>query len=263
MACLAKAIQASDTPIDKHVCVSGIGCTGRVAGYLNIDSFHTTHGRALPFATGLKLSNPDLEVTVVSGDGDLFAIGGNHMLHAARRNIDINIICVNNFNYAMTGGQLGPTTPVGSKTSTTPYGNPEGPLNLPHLVAALGAVFVARWSALHLRQLQRAISRALDKEGFTFVEVLSPCPVGFGRANSLGEGIDEMMFYRDQCVVDDSAPLDTLETDMSKESAVVLGNFIDRERPVYQPMGTEPPERRKRPIIYRPAHPEVRAREAP
>ncbi len=263
MACFANAIQESGIPIEKHICVSGIGCTGRVAGYLNVDSFHTTHGRAIPFATGLKLSNPELNVTVFSGDGDLFAIGGNHMLHAARRNVDITVICVNNFNYGMTGGQLGPTTPYAAKTTTTPYGNPEGPLNIPHLVAALGAVFVARWTVLHVRQLQKAIAYALKKEGFTFVEVLSPCPVGFGRPNDLGDGIDEMQFYKRQSIVDDQAPLESVGIDMSKESTLVLGNFVDRERPVYQPMGTEPPEQRVRPTVYEPADPEMKAREAP
>ncbi len=263
MACLAMAMQESGIPIERHVCVSGIGCSGRVAGYLNVDSFHTTHGRAIPFATGLKLTNPDLKVTVFSGDGDIFAIGGNHFLHAARRNIDINVICVNNFNYGMTGGQLGPTTPWAAKTTTTPYGNPEGPLNLPHLAAALGAVFVARWTALHVRQLKKAMARALQKEGFTFIEVLSPCPVGFGRPNDLGEGLDEMWFYRKQSVVDDNAPLEALDIDMSKDSVLVLGNFVDRERSPYRPMGTEPPERRERPPVYHPAEPEVRAREAP
>jgi 2-oxoglutarate ferredoxin oxidoreductase subunit beta len=262
MACLANAMQASDIPVEKHVCVSGIGCSGRVAGYLNVDSFHTTHGRAIPYATGLKLANPDLKVTVFSGDGDLFAIGGNHMLHAARRNVDMTVICVNNFNYGMTGGQLGPTTPFAARTTTTPYGNPEGPLNIPHLVAALGAVFVARWTVLHVRQLQKAIAYALQKEGFTFIEVLSPCPVGFGRPNDLGEGLDEMWFYRRQCLVDDNAALESLDIDMSKESTVVLGNFVDRERPVYRPMGTEPLERRERARVYHPAEPEVRAREA-
>jgi len=263
MTCLAQAMLESDIPVEKHVCVSGIGCSGRVAGYLNVDSFHTTHGRGIPFATGLKLANPDLTVTVFSGDGDLFAIGGNHILHAARRNIDINIVCVNNFNYGMTGGQGGPTTPVAARTSTTPYGNPEGPLNLPYLAAALGAVYVSRWTSLHVRQLQRSMEQALKKKGFTFIEVISPCPVGFGRPNDLGEGLDEMLFYRRQSIVDDDAPLAALDIDMSKESALILGNFVNRDRPVYQPMGTEPPERRERTVAYEPAEPEVRAREAP
>ncbi|HXH22785.1 MAG TPA: thiamine pyrophosphate-dependent enzyme [Dehalococcoidia bacterium] len=233
MNCYVQAMLDSSIPLERHVIVSGIGCTGRVPGYVNIDSFHTTHGRAIPFATGLKLGNPDLEVTVFSGDGDLFAIGGNHILHAARRNIDLNVICVNNFNYGMTGGQLGPTTPRGAITSTTPYGNPEEALNLVHLMAALGAVYVARWSALHVRQLERSIARAFEKRGFTFIEVLSPCPVGFGRPNELGEGLDEMRLYRLECVVDDDADLADCAIDLRAHRPLVLGEFVDIERPVY------------------------------
>src|SRR3970282_1652819 len=135
---------ASGLPVEKQIVVWGIGCTGRVAGYLRLDSFHTTHGRAIPFATGLKMANPGLKVVVFSGDGDLISIGGNHFIHAARRNVDITVICVNNFNYAMTGGQVGPTTPLGALTSTTPYGNFEHPFNLPALAASCGAMFRAR-----------------------------------------------------------------------------------------------------------------------
>ncbi len=231
--CYVQAMVQSAIPADKHVIVSGIGCTGRVPGYVNIDSFHTTHGRAIPFATGLKLGNPELEVTVISGDGDLFAIGGNHILHAARRNIDLNIICVNNFNYGMTGGQLGPTTPRGAITSTTPYGNPEDALNLVHLMASLGAVFVARWSALHVRQLEEAIQRVFQKRGLTFVEVLAPCPIGFGRPNDLGEGLDEMQLYKLECVVDDTADLKDCGIDLRSHKPLILGNFIDIERTPY------------------------------
>jgi len=131
--CYVNAIKSSKKPLNKHICVSGIGCTGRVAGYVNIDTYHTTHGRPVPFATGLQIADPELEVTVFSGDGDIVAIGGNHFIHAARRNVDINVVCVNNFNYGMTGGQGGPTTPIDAKTSTTPYGCLEYPFNLPHL----------------------------------------------------------------------------------------------------------------------------------
>lgn len=239
MACLANAIAGSATPIDKHVVVSGIGCTGRVAGYLKVDSFHTTHGRAIPFATGLKLANPELEVTVISGDGDLFAIGGNHFIHAARRNADINVICVNNFNYGMTGGQGGPTTPPGAKTTTTPYGNAEPSFNLPQLAATLGAVFVARWTSLHVRQLEKAMRRALTKDGFTFIEALSPCPVGFGKSNDIGEGLDEMWLYRNNCVVHPDADLSQAEIDMKHDSSILLGDFVDIQRPAYRPAGRE------------------------
>jgi 2-oxoglutarate ferredoxin oxidoreductase subunit beta len=233
MACYGQAILDSGIPRDKHVVISGIGCTGRIPGYVDIDSFHTTHGRSIPFATGMKVGNPELEVTVISGDGDLFAIGGNHFLHAARRNMSINIICVNNFNYGMTGGQGGPTTPMGARTSTTPYGCFEAPLNMPWLAYALGAEFVARWTALHVRQLKESISRAMEKKGFTFIEVLAPCPIGFGRPNDLGEGLDEMHLYREECVVDHGADLLHTNIDLRQKAPIVLGNFVDIERPPF------------------------------
>lgn len=233
MACYGQAILDSGIPRDKHVVVAGIGCTGRIPGYVDIDSFHTTHGRPIPFATGLKVGNSELKVTVISGDGDLFAIGGNHFLHAARRNMNINVICVNNFNYGMTGGQGGPTTPMGARTSTTPYGCFEAPLNMPWLAYALGAVFVARWTALHVRQLKDSISRAMEKTGFTFIEVLAPCPIGFGRPNNLGEGLDEMHLYREECVVDHGADLLHANIDLRQKAPIVLGNFVDIERPPF------------------------------
>ncbi len=239
MAALTHAMADSGVPLEKHIVVCGIGCTGRVAGYMNLDTFHTTHGRAIPFATGLKLANPELQVTVVSGDGDLFAIGGNHILHAARRNIDINVVCVNNFNYAMTGGQMGPTTPPGSRTTTTPQGSTDPAFNLPYLTASLGAVFVARWTSLHVRQLHRAMIRAIQKRGLTFIEVLSPCPVGFGKSNNLGEGLDEMELYRRNGIIDPQADLSQTGIDMSHDSSITLGNFVDIERPVYRPSGLE------------------------
>ena len=226
-----EALKRSGIPRERHVVVSGIGCSGRVAGYIHIDSYHTTHGRAVAFATGLALANPELEVTVFSGDGDLFAIGGNHLIHAARRNVDLNVICINNFNYGMTGGQFGPTTPEGARTSTTPYGNPEEGFNLPYMAAAAGAVFVARWTSLHFRKLRDAILRAFQKKGFTFIEVVSPCPTSFGRPNELGEGLDEMTWYRESCVIDHDADLKTIGLSIHKDHPIVVGNFVDIERP--------------------------------
>ena len=233
MACYAEAILDSGIPQDNHVIVSGIGCTARIPGYLNIDSYHTTHGRSVPFASAMAVCNTNLEVSVVSGDGDMFAIGGNHLLHAARRNVDINVICVNNFNYGMTGGQAGPTTPGGAWTSTSPYGCYETAFNVPWVVASLGAVFVARWTALHVRQLKDSMSRAMEKKGFTFIEVLAPCPVGFGRRNGLGEGLDEMRLYLEECVVDHDADLSKADIDLRQKEPIILGNFVDIERPPY------------------------------
>lgn len=176
--------------MDKVAVVSGIGCTGRIAGYVRLDSFHTTHGRAIPFATGLKLANPDLKVIVLSGDGDIAGIGGNHFIHAARRNLEITVVCVNNFNYGMTGGQVGPTTPHEARAVTTQYGNFEYPFNLPYLAAASGASFVARWTVLHARQLEWTFRQALAHPGFSFVEVIAPCSTAYARWNPEGRGLD-------------------------------------------------------------------------
>ncbi len=176
--------------LDKVAVVSGIGCTGRIAGYVRLDSFHTTHGRALPFATGLKLANPELKVVVLSGDGDIAGIGGNHFIHAARRNLEITVVCVNNFNYGMTGGQVGPTTPHDARAVTAQYGNFEYPFNLPYLAAASGASFVARWTVLHARQLEWTLREALMHPGFSFVEVIAPCSTAYARWNQEGRGLD-------------------------------------------------------------------------
>lgn len=229
------AIGESGIETDRHVCVSGIGCSGRAAGYVNVDSYHTTHGRALPFALGIAVHNQDLNVTVISGDGDLAAIGGNHLIHAARRNVNLNVICINNFNYGMTGGQAGPTTPVGARASTAPHGAVEQPFNLPHLAKAAGATFVARWTILHVRQFIDAVLHAMHKRGFSFIEVLSPCPTSFGRTNRLGEGLDEVELYRQRCRIENGAQnLEELDIDIiDHDKSITVGNFVDIERPHY------------------------------
>jgi 2-oxoglutarate/2-oxoacid ferredoxin oxidoreductase subunit beta len=229
-----RAIQKSTIPRDMQVSISGIGCTGRVSGYLNLDSFHTTHGRAIAFATGMAVVRPELEITVIAGDGDLGVIGGNHLIHAARRNVDLNVIMVNNFNYGMTGGQHGGTTPLGAKTHTSPYGNVETPFNVPYLVAASGASFVARWTALHVRQITAAISRMMEVKGFAFMEVLSPCPPTFGEFNGFPDALDMMEYFRDKSVVDHNADLSKIGVTVRPEDEVVVGNFVDRKRPSYQ-----------------------------
>jgi len=229
--CYLAGLEQSGLDLDKCVIVSGIGCAGRAPGYTNIDSFHTTHGRAIPFATGLKLAKPELNVTIFSGDGDIFAIGGNHFIHAARRNVDINIICINNFNYGMTGGQFGSTTPLGAKTTTSPYGNFEHPFNLVDVAAASGAVYVARWTTLHVRRLTKSIKEALLKKGFTFIEIISPCPTSYGRRNKLGEGLDEMKYYRDHSVIRHG--IDPKEAELNFNGEIVVGKFIDTEKPTF------------------------------
>ncbi len=229
--CFLRALQKSGLDLDKVAVVSGIGCTGRVAGYVKLDSFHTTHGRSIPFATGLKLANPELKVVVFSGDGDLIAIGGNHLIHAARRNVDMTIICVNNFNYGMTGGQVGPTTPVGARTSTSPYGCFEHPFNLPYLAAASGAVYVARWTVLHVRRLEKSILDALHKRGFSFVEVISPCPTLYGRWNKQRTGLDQMRYYHDKGVIKHG--IDPKEADIELGGEIIEGVFVDIEKPTF------------------------------
>jgi 2-oxoglutarate ferredoxin oxidoreductase subunit beta len=229
--CFCRALSDSGLDLDQVAIVSGIGCTGRTAGYLNLDSFHTTHGRAIPFATGLKLANPDLKVVVYSGDGDLTAIGGNHFLHAARRNMDLMVVCVNNYTYGMTGGQVAPTTPLGPVQTTMPYGNFENPFNLPFLADACGAVYVARWTVYHVRQLAKAMREGLQKKGFVFIEALSPCPTLYSRRNRLGDGVDQVKYYKERSTVKNGA--DTKEVGLTFQGDIVVGKFVDRERPTW------------------------------
>jgi 2-oxoglutarate ferredoxin oxidoreductase subunit beta len=230
--CFTRALDASGFDLDKVAVVSGIGCTGRVAGYLKLDSFHTTHGRAIPFATGLQLANPELKVVVYSGDGDLTAIGGNHLIHAARRNADMLVVCVNNFTYGMTGGQVTPTTFRRAIASTTPYGAYEETFNLPMLADSSGAVYVARWTAYHVRQLAKSMGEALNKKGFRFIEILAPCPTLYLRRNKLGDGLDEMKFYQEKSVIKNGA--DTRAVTLDFRTEITVGKFVDRERPTLE-----------------------------
>ena len=231
MVCFIKALEDQNIPLNKIVVVSGIGCTGRIAGYLNLDSYHTAHGRAIPFATGLKMANPELTVVVFSGDGDLFAIGGNHFIHAARRNVDINVVCVNNLNYGMTGGQFGPTTPIGARTATTFEGNMEQPFNLPFLAKASGAVYVARWTTIHVRKIKASLEAVFKKKGFTFIEIISPCPTAYGSMNKMGTPLEIMKYYRDNSIVKHGA--DPGEAHIGLKSEIIVGTFVDIEKPVY------------------------------
>ena len=225
------ALRKSETDLDKVVVVSGIGCTGRVAGYVKLDSFHTTHGRAIPFATGIKLANPEMKVVVFSGDGDIAGIGGNHFIHAARRNMDITIICVNNFNYAMTGGQVAATTPRGANTSTAPYGNFENSFSLPYLAEAAGATYVARWTALHLRRVTKSIQEALKWRGFSFIEVITPCVTLYARRNRLGDGLNLLKYYHDNSEIRHN--VDTRTVDIEFQGKLIVGKFVEKEKPTF------------------------------
>jgi 2-oxoglutarate ferredoxin oxidoreductase subunit beta len=190
------AIEDLGLDMDKVVFASGIGCSSRIPGYVNGDGLHTTHGRAIAFATGIKAANPELKIIVVSGDGDGTGIGGNHFIHAARRNIDMTVIILNNFIYGMTGGQLAPTAPKGSIATTAPYGNIEGAFNICELATALGAAYVARWPVSYPYQPIKSIKEALQTRGFSLVELMSPCPTAYGRRNKLGK-IDKLWGWYD------------------------------------------------------------------
>lgn len=227
----AEALRKEKYDLDKIAVVSGIGCTGRVAGYTKLDSFHTTHGRAIPFATGLKLAKPDTKVVVFSGDGDIAGIGGNHLIHAARRNMDLVVICVNNFNYAMTGGQVAATTPKDANASTAPYGNFENAFNLPYLTDAAGATYVARWTSLHLRRVTKSIQEALNKRGFSFIEVITPCVTLYARRNRLGDGLNLLKYYYDMSEIQHGA--DTRTLDISYQGKLIVGKFVDKEKPTF------------------------------
>ncbi len=207
--------------------VSGIGCGAWIPSpHFNADTLHTTHGRAIAFATGLKLARPELTVVVISGDGDLAAIGGNHLIHAARRNLDITVICSTNFIYGMTGGQVAPTTFTGDRTTTSPYGNPERPFDLARLVAAAGANYVARWTTAHPIQASRSIRKALERKGFSFIEILSQCPTAYGRRTGAGQAPDMIKWFKQLPVRKRGQPLTpSVPTKMGQD----LGEFADRE----------------------------------
>lgn len=194
---LVQAIDNLKLHKDDVCIVSGIGCSSRAAGYLDFNTLHTTHGRALAFATGIKLAKPHLEVIVVTGDGDCTAIGGNHLIHAARRNIGITTIVYNNSIYGMTGGQYSPTTPFGDRGTTAPYGNFGQPFDLVELAGAAGATYTARSTVYHTVQLAAYIQNAIAHKGFSLVEAVSICPTYYGRKNHKGSPAEMMEWLRD------------------------------------------------------------------
>jgi 2-oxoglutarate ferredoxin oxidoreductase subunit beta len=215
----------------KFAFVSGIGCGAWIPSpHFKADTLHTTHGRAIAFATGLKLSNPELKVVVISGDGDLAAIGGNHLIHAARRNMDLTVICSNNYIYGMTGGQVGPTTFTGDLTTTTPYGNPERPFDLARLVTAAGANYVARWTTAHPIQAARSIKTALERRGFSFIEMISQCPIAYGRRTHAGGPPEMIQWFKKFPVRKKGAPIDQR---VPTKDGMDLGVFADRDEVPY------------------------------
>ncbi len=185
---------------DELCVVSGIGCSSRISGYLDCDTFHTLHGRALPAATGVKLAKPHLKVVVFGGDGDMLAIGGNHFIHAARRNIDVTVFVLNNFTYAMTGGQYSPTTPTCARAATAPYGNLERDFDICFMARATGAMFVARSTTYHVAHLKKMAKLALGKRGFSVVEIVSQCPTFYGRHQGMGDAVKMLEWIQERSI---------------------------------------------------------------
>ncbi|MFB3816870.1 MAG: thiamine pyrophosphate-dependent enzyme [Candidatus Methylomirabilales bacterium] len=226
---ILQAIHELGLSLDDFVFVSGIGCSAWIPSpSFYADVLHTTHGRPIAFATGIKAALPGKRVMVVSGDGDLTAIGGNHLIHAARRNIAMTVFCVNNGIYGMTGGQVAPTTPLGLRTVTTPFGNAENPFDICKLVEGAGASFVARWTTYHPRSIVKTAKKAIQKKGFAFVEVVSQCPVEFGRKTGMGNSVQMLEYYKKN-----SVSIARAKTMAPAELAgkIVVGEFLDVEKP--------------------------------
>jgi len=225
---LLRAIYELGLDMDKMVFVSGIGCSGWIPSpYFAADTLHVTHGRTLAFAAGVEAFRPDLKVVAIGGDGDLASIGTNHLLHAARRSHHIATVCANNGVYGMTGGHVTPTTPLGARTYTTPAGNPYRPMDLCRLMEAAGATYVARHTVYHTPALVRMLKRALLHEGFSFVDVISPCPTQFGRRNRLPSPWEMMQFLRENAIPLEQARERSPE---ELEGKIVVGEFVGGEK---------------------------------
>jgi 2-oxoglutarate ferredoxin oxidoreductase subunit beta len=229
--CTLSAIDTMGWTKDETVFVSGIGCSSRAPGYIITDSLHTTHGRALAFATGIKLANPDLHVVVFTGDGDLAAIGGNHFIHACRRNIDLTVVCMNNMIYGMTGGQGSPTTPIGALSTTTPYGSGEPAFDLCGLASAAGANYVARWTSYHVKELTHAIRAGLESPGFSFIESLVQCPTNYGRRNKFRQVMDQIEYFKSHALLIQKADRMREEGKEIPDDMFIIGELAKRNRP--------------------------------
>jgi 2-oxoglutarate ferredoxin oxidoreductase subunit beta len=227
---MIRAIDRLGYSKDEIVMVSGIGCSGRLPVYADFNTLHTTHGRALTFATGVKLAKPALKVIVVMGDGDATAIGGNHFIHAARRNINITAIIINNNIYGMTGGQYSPTTPYGMKATTAPYRHIEQSFNIAELAVTAGAVFVGRGTVYHARLLDKLIERALLKRGFGVVEIITHCHTQYGRRNRMGDAVAMMNWQKEHAVrIERVGELSEEEL----KDKFTIGVLADRDLPIY------------------------------
>jgi 2-oxoglutarate ferredoxin oxidoreductase subunit beta len=227
---IIRAVDGLQLDKDEVALLSGIGCTGRMPVYVDFNTMHTTHGRALAFATGLKMVRPDMKVIVVMGDGDALAIGGNHFIHAARRNIGLTAIVVNNATYGMTGGQYSPTTPIGALATTAPYGHIEQPFPVAELAVAAGAPFVARSTVYHVQELEKYIAQAITRQGFALVEAMSYCHTTLGRLNRWGSAPDMMRSLKERSVTLKQAEKMSEE---EKRGKIIRGVLADRDAPEY------------------------------
>jgi 2-oxoglutarate/2-oxoacid ferredoxin oxidoreductase subunit beta len=227
---LVRAIDRTGFEKDEIVLVSGIGCAGRLPVYVDFNTLHTTHGRALTFATGVKLANPRLQVIVIMGDGDATAIGGNHFIHAARRNLNLTAIIVNNSIYGMTGGQYSPTTPYGALATTAIHGNVEQAFSIAELAMTAGAGFVARGTVYHATLLDELIEEAILKRGFSVVEVISHCHTQYGRRNQSGSAVEMLRRQKEAAVRIEKAQGMTEE---ELKDRFTIGVLVDRHLPIY------------------------------
>ena len=227
---LIRAVDALGWSKDQTVMVSGIGCSSRLTGYVDFQTIHSLHGRAIAFATGVKMARPDQHVVVLTGDGDAAAIGGNHLIHGARRNIDLTVILINNSIYGMTGGQVSPTTPAGARATTAPHGQIDPTFDIARLAVASGASYVARTTAFHARKMETLIRDGMKKTGFSPIEVMATCPVGFGKLNKSGSPADMLRWLQDHSV--DVRKAERLEPD-EMEGKFATGVLHDQAKPEY------------------------------
>ncbi len=225
---VAQAIENVGLDKDKVVLVSGIGCSSRAAGYMDFNTLHTTHGRALAFATGIKMARPELEVICIMGDGDASAIGGNHLIHAARRNIGITAIVFNNDIYGMTGGQYSPTTPYGEKGTTAPYGNIDRSFDIAKVAQASGATYTARGTAYDAVRTTKLIEEGIRHKGFSIIDCASICPTYYGRKNKKGSVVDMYRWQKENSVTVEKAKTMTKE---ELEGKLVVGELSRDEFP--------------------------------
>lgn len=236
LGCLLRAIKKLGLNQDRTIIVGGIGCSSRAVGYLDFNTLHTTHGRALAYATGIKLAKPELNVIVVTGDGDATAIGGNHFIHAARRNIDLTVLLFNNNIYGMTGGQYSPLTPVRKNATTAPYGSIEPTFDVTELAYAAGASFVGRSTTYHSNLLSNLIANGVENKGFSLIEAVTACPTAYGRRNKMKSGAEMLLWQKENAIhVQKTGHMSHNDLD----GKIIIGELYRREIPEYTAMYEE------------------------